>query len=416
MLENQTTLIQPENTLVILSLIVLIATVSIILEQKYQWANKITGPIIGLVIAMLLANFKVIPIGSAAENLIWSYVVPLSLPMLLFQANIVKIRRESGRLFFLYLLSAGGTIVGGFLSFFLFSGALSQNPLVGEHTPALTAMFTGSYIGGSVNFAAMAETFGLSGTPLSGAAVVADNLLMAFYFLLLVGMASSAFLRKRFSTPLIDEIEGKAENKEATISSQFWGKKPISLKDIASVLAISFLIVALCTELSGWIGSTFAGGNWVSAIFIGFIGNKYLLITTGTLLLSTFFPKFFSQLGGAQELGTFFIYLFLVVIGIPASIPEIIRNAPLLLAFTAVIVLVNLIITFLGAKIFKFSLEESILVSNANIGGPTTAVAFAISQGWTKLVGPILLVGILGYVIGNYAGLFVAYVVSSGAF
>ena len=32
----------------------------------------------------------------------------------------------------------------------------------------------------------------------------------------------------------------------------------------------------------------------------------------------------------------------------------------------------------------------------------------AISQGWTKLVGPVLLVGTLGYVLGNYMGVIVA--------
>ncbi len=36
-------------------------------------------------------------------------------------------------------------------------------------------------------------------------------------------------------------------------------------------------------------------------------------------------------------------------------------------------VLINMLVTFIVAKIFKFSLEEAILASNANIGGPTTA-------------------------------------------
>ncbi len=67
-------------------------------------------------------------------------------------------------------------------------------------------------------------------------------------------------------------------------------------------------------------------------------------------------------------------------------------------------VCINMFASFLLGKLFKFSLEEIILSSNANIGGPTTAAAMAISKGWTQLVGPILLVGTLGYVIGNYAG------------
>ena len=59
------------------------------------------------------------------------------------------------------------------------------------------------------------------------------------------------------------------------------------------------------------------------------------------------------------------------------------------------------------AKLLKYDLEEIILASNANIGGPTTAVAMAVSKGWSKLIGPVLLVGTLGYVIGTYFGLVV---------
>ena len=58
-------------------------------------------------------------------------------------------------------------------------------------------------------------------------------------------------------------------------------------------------------------------------------------------------------------------------------------------------------------KLFGFSLEEIIIASNANVGGPTTAAAMAVSKGWTKLVAPAMLIGTLGYVLGTYAGLLV---------
>ncbi len=122
------------------------------------------------------------------------------------------------------------------------------------------------------------------------------------------------------------------------------------------------------------------------------------------MLLVTLIPKYFERINGAQEIGTFLIYIFFVVIGVPASIPLIIQNAPLILLFAAIIVFINMLVSFSLGKLFKFDLEEIILSSNANIGGPTTAAAMAISRGWTKLVGPILIVGTLGYIIGNYIG------------
>ena len=61
----------------------------------------------------------------------------------------------------------------------------------------------------------------------------------------------------------------------------------------------------------------------------------------------------------------------------------------------------------------KFDLEDAIIASNANIGGPTTAAGMAVSQGWSRLVGPAMLVGVLGYVIGNYAGTVVGIILGA---
>jgi len=72
-----------------------------------------------------------------------------------------------------------------------------------------------------------------------------------------------------------------------------------------------------------------------------------------------------------------------------------------------IIVLVNMLFCFLGGKLLRFDLEEIILASNANIGGPTTAAGMAISQGWVKLIGPCMLVGTFGYVIGTWLGILV---------
>ena len=80
---------------------------------------------------------------------------------------------------------------------------------------------------------------------------------------------------------------------------------------------------------------------------------------------------------------------------------------PLLLLFCLIVVLVNMLFCFVGGKLLRFDLEDIILASNANIGGPTTAAGMAISQGWTKLIGPCMLVGTFGYVIGTWLGILV---------
>nr|WP_241878308.1 DUF819 family protein [Psychrobacter sp. PraFG1]UNK04762.1 DUF819 family protein [Psychrobacter sp. PraFG1] len=147
-------------------------------------------------------------------------------------------------------------------------------------------------------------------------------------------------------------------------------------------------------------------------LIINLITDKYLLLTTITFIIVSLCKSSFEKLNGSQELGTYCIYLFFIVIGIPASIGLIITNAPLLFVFVLIVALVNLIITMGVGKIFKFNIEEVVLACNANIGGPTTAAALAISRGWTKLVGPIMVIGTVGYVIGNYLGTIVYFIVT----
>ncbi|MUK88868.1 DUF819 family protein [Ornithinibacillus sp. L9] len=398
------TIIQPDDTWILWAFLAGWAAVSIYLEQKYEWASKISGAIIALVGAMLLANFNVIPTDSPVYDTVWSYVVPLAIPLLLFQSNILKIWNESGRLLLMFLISAIGTVVGAIVGFFLLKDLI---PVLDK----VTAMMTGSYIGGSVNLAALSARFDTPGELVSSA-VVADNLMMALYFLVLILIPALSFFRKRFKTPYIDELEQNSEDGNSNLAASYWKGKEISLKDIGLAVGTAFVLVAISFKLAELFGRIIPSG--VDAPFLlnaisGILGDNYLMLTTITLLSVTIFSRYFERINGAHEIGTYLIYIFFVVIGVPASLPIILQNAPLLLVLVFIMVSMNMIISFVLGKIFKFNLEEVIIASNANIGGPTTAAAMAISKGWSKLVAPILIVGTLGYIIGNYIGAVIGY-------
>lgn len=390
--------ISPENTWVLWAIITGWAAFSIYLEQKYAWAAKVSGAIIALIGAMALSNFNIIPIESPVYDTVWGYVVPLAIPLLLLQCNIKKIWKESGRILIIFLISSIGTVAGSIIGF----------TLLGKHVPYLAeiaGMMTGSYIGGGVNFVALADSFEIPGEMVS-ATVVADNMLMALYFLVLITIPSINFFKKHFRHPYIDKVESM-QSGEGTSAAAYWKGKEISLKDIAFSVATSFIIVALSSVISKFFAANIPTSNVVLKMLNVMLGNQYLIITTLTMLLATFMPNFFGNIQGAQEIGTFLIYLFFVVIGVPASIILIVKNSPLLLLFCGIMVIINMAVSFGIGKMFNFSVEEIILASNANIGGPTTATAMAISKGWNDLVAPIMLVGTFGYVIGTYAGIMV---------
>ncbi len=393
------TLIDSDNIWVLWAFITGWAAFSIYLEQKFEWASKISGAIIALIGALIFSNLKVIPTESVVYDQVWSYVVPLAITLLLYQCNVTKIWKESGKMLVLFLVSSIGTMFGSTLGFLLLN----------KHIPELAqiaGMMTASYIGGGANFAAMASAFEIPGDLVS-AAVVSDNLLMALYFFVLISIPSIALFRKNFKHPHIDEVEKIGIKEGETAASSYWKSKEVSLKDIGFCIGSAFIIVAVSVSLAEFLSSIIPTSNAFLKIINTLLGNQYLIITTVTMLCATLKSDFFGNLGGAQEIGTFLIYLFFVVIGVPASISSIINNSPLLLVFCLIVVAINMLVTFGVAKLFKFNLEEAILASNACIGGPTTAAAMAVSKSWSKLIAPIMLIGTLGYVIGNYCGIIV---------
>ena len=396
------TAIAPDNTWGLLGVMCLGVALSIYLEQKYNWASKVSGAILALIMAMVLANLNIIPTSCVLyDDIVWGVVVPMGIPLLLLQCNIKKIWKETGKMLTIFLIGAVGTIAGAFIAYYALRVPFGD----AQGLAKVAAMMTGSYIGGGVNFAAMATQFGAE--KLTASATVADNLLMAAYFFVLIAVAGSRFFRSKFKHPHIDEVERNAGGRDAaqTQAAAFWSRKDISLRDIAYNIAYAVIVVWVSMIIAGLFKGMVPADPNPFMDFVGkFFGSQYVWITTISMLVATYGEKQVEELHGSQEIGTYLIYLFLFVIGVPANIVTVLTEAPLLLVLTAIMVIVNMLFCFLGAKLFKFDLEDAIIASNANIGGPTTAAGMAISQGWSKLVGPAMLIGTLGYVLGNYAG------------
>lgn len=395
------TLISGDNTWALMAITCGWAAFSIYAEQTWKWASKVSGAIVALLGALALTNLGIIPTNCVwFDDIVWGFVVPMAIPLLLLSCDIRKIGREAGKILILFFIGAIGTTIGAILGYKALGGVV-------DNLAGVAAMMTGSYIGGTVNFAAMVDAFKVPGET-SSAAVVADNLLMTLYFFVLIMIPSIKFFANKFKHPHIDEVNARGVDEEAkTQAAAYWGKKPISLMDIAINVAISVIIVCVSTQIAAILSDVIPKTNVVTSILNGLFGNKYLILTTLTMIIATIFAKPLEGLSGSQEIGTYLIYLFFFAIGAPASIKAIFLNAPLLLVFCAIMVVVNMLFCFIFGKLLKFDLEDCILASNACIGGPTTAAAMAISKGWVKLVGPIMLVGTLGYVVGTYFGTFV---------
>jgi len=387
-------LIAPDDHWVIWTSLVGVSAVSLYLEQKYKIFQKITGALVAMVGGMALSNTGFLPTESSSYDVIWKYLIPLAIPLLLMKSDVRRIVRETGRMFGAFHISALGTIIGSIIAVTALHAAVPSLELI---VPAMT----GSYIGGSINFVALVSIFEPP-KDLVNATIVADNGVMALYFLVLIALPSFGIMRRVF--PMSEKSQAFYDHRPEQGES-YWSPKAISLLDISCVLSIAFVIATLSAKVSSY----FADPSF-HLVVRSILGQKYILLTTLSVLFPILFPNRAKRLRGSEEIGVFFIFIFFTLIGIPASLKTVILEAPVMILFCAIILAVNGITTFTLGKLFRYELEELVLAAVVTSGGPMNGVAIATSKGWHALIVPSLLVGVWGYIIGNYTGYLVGMI------
>ena len=371
------------------------------LEQKYRWAQRLSGPVIALIVAMVLSNTRVMPSESPAYDFVGDWLVPLAIPLLLIRANLREIIRIAGRLFLVFHISSIGTLIGTFTAAHLLKNVIAIPDLA-----YASGMMAASYIGGGVNFMAVKASYSVSES-VSNPLIVADNFVMAFFFVILLAAANNRWFLSNFHHPHSKETDkDKAQNLAAT----HWIRKGVGLMDISFAFAFAFAILALASLLGQFSKGVFKAipeGNMLLQMLQVLCTNRYVLITGVTLVFATVGGRFLEKVNGSDELGMYMLMIFLFTLGLPADLFSVITKAPLFFLFCSIIAIINLLFTLSVGWMMRLNLEELLLVVNANLGGAPSAAAMAISTGWNRLVLPGILVGIWGYVIGTPVGIVV---------
>jgi len=315
-------LISPDDHWAIWTFLVGMAALSLLLEQKYKIIRKFTGAATALCAGMLVSNIGLMPFESPSYDIVWEYIVPLVIPLLLIKTDFRVIFKETGRFAGAFHISSLGTVFGSFLAVGLLYTLIDDLELIG---PAMTA----SYIGGSVNFVSVVAMFNPP-KDLMNATLVADAAVMIIYFLFLITMPGMYLVRRFF--PVSEksiEITG-ANNSNA--EGDYWKPKPIGLIDIGKSLALAFAIAMISVKIS-----RFFNAPEMPVLIRMVLGQQYLVLTTLSVLFPIIFPRAAKKIVENEEIGTFFIFIFFVMIGLPASFKKVIMEAPIIILFCTII-------------------------------------------------------------------------------
>jgi len=367
-------LISADNDFAMWAVMLLLVALAFKLE-KTTIGQKISGTIMVITFGAILANFNIISPSNAVFTSINTIGVPIAIVLLLFNANLKKIFKESGPTLIAFIFGAIGTTLGTIIGVMLL-------PL-GEFEAELAAIFSATFIGGSANFVGVANAIDFKEESLMAASFAADNVVGVSFMALLIAIPSMQFMAKRFN---YDAKDTKYDDEDGAITIE---DPPFAIERAVFSLGIAFLIVVLSDILSE---------------MIGYPPIRLLILTTLTVAMATFAHEKLTKLNEAFPIGIAIMYLFLGAVGASVDIMTMIESGMLLALFAFTILSTHLIVTLLLAKIFKLGLPEALVGSNACILGPPTAAAMAGAMGWKSLVTPAVLCGTFGYATANFIG------------
>ncbi len=372
--------IAADNHIALMAALFAIAGVAFLLE-KTRLGAQVTGTVLAILGAIIAANLGLIPHQAAAYDFVFSYFVPVLIPLFLFKADLRRILFETTRMTAAFLLASVGTIAGvtvAVLALDLETLGSAAALAPQQREAAIAGLFTSTYIGGSVNYAALGELTGLKNdSSFFSAATAADNLFSAVYLGFLALLPGWAWLAGRFPPHTASPVRSEPTAPDITAMS------------LCLSLAAALVIVAVGDGLVGLWG----GSGW-----------RYVIITSLALGLATVFPGLARRLAGSFELGVALSFVFFTAIAAGADLVAMVEVAPLLIALVVILLIVHALVTFTVGAVFRLSLPELIVASNAAVLGATTAPALAATRGWRDLVTPGILVGVLGYALGTFLG------------
>ena len=349
--------------------------------ERFPWGRKYSGVMIVITLGIVLSNLRLIPSTAPVYSTVWNYLVPAAIPLLLFRADIRRIVRESGPTLIAFIIGAAGVVAGTLIGIRLLD--------LGRFTPELAGVFTGTYIGGSLNFAGVAKAADFNQPALMGAAVAADNVITNLHFLIILALPGMLWLTRYFPTSHMDGAANDGGGEAAAETAPHH----IERLDIAGLLLALGLSFGLCA-----LGYAIAGG-------LGYPQYAILIITGLALLVPLVAPRLIARLSGDFEAGNVLMMIFFASIGASADLWVLVKTAPILFGFAALIIVVHLVILFAIGKVLRIDVAELAVASVAAIGGPGSAAALASVKGWRALVTPGVLTGSLGYAIGTFIGI-----------
>lgn len=341
----------------------------------------------------LSTTLGIIPMASPVYDWMTRYLLPVALLLLMITVDLKSILKLGRTALIMVTAGSIGIVIGAQIAYLAFAQWLPPEGWKG------LAALTGSWIGGTANMVAIAESVG---TPdaIMGPIIVVDTVVgYGWMGVLLFFSAWQALFDKRLSA----DTSTLAETNRV-LAELDTHRRPAELRDIAIILGIGFAGAVLSVQLGAVL--PVLGDPTI----ISHTTWAVLIVVTGGLLLS-FTPVRNLEEAGASKVGYAALYLLLTAIGAQGNLLEVL-SAPAFFFAGVLVITVHLAVMLGTARLIKAPFFFVATGSVANIGGAGTAPI--VASVYHPAMAPVgLLMAVVGYILGIYGALGAAWMLGA---
>lgn len=378
--------------------------------HKWKILQKIGTVILAYAVGIImsLTGFVTFEPGTAdaatfesIQKLIMNISVPLAIPLMLFNCDFKLWTRALPKTI---LALVGGIIaitVAVISGFFIF-----RNTGVNDITN-VSAMMTGIYTGGTMNFNALGAALGVDPTTIT--LVLTFQMLITFPLIMFITGGGYRLFRKILPFPdestSISKLGSNIEDHGIENYGMMLNKKVFPKTMLGLLLSIGFLAVGAGLSLLlynlGIVGDQETG--------TGKLNELVIILTITTLSIIASFSKKIRELPKTFELGMIFILIFSIAVASQFNPYSIDMSAISLGLFVLYIMLVSVIIHIIFCRFSKINGD---LYTVAQVGlfcSPPFIPPVVGAMGNKKVLISGIVIGLIGYAIGTYMGVGIAY-------
>lgn len=362
-------------------------------STRFSIINKIGVVVICYAGGLVVGNMHIIPESiSGLSSDLMGVTILLGIPLVLFSENVVKWAKMAKTTFISLLLGVASVVVLVFVGYYIFRDRIPE-------IWKISGMMIGVYTGGTPNLAAIARSLGVA-EELYIMTHTAELVIGAVILLFLITGAKPFFGMFLKPYPKDGEQETQPEIDVADFESYDGFFKRSNFTGILKAFGIAVIIFGI--------------GYGLTFLFEGDAKDTVAVLTVTTLGIGASLIPGVNRIKSSFQLGMYFIYVFCVIVASKADIIALfsVENIDLLvnlLIYIALVIVGSLILHAILSWIFRINVDDYIITSTALSNSPPFVPVVAAALRNKAVVVPGMIIGVIGYAIGNYLGVAIAY-------